>query len=413
MLFPESNNKRKNRRVVITGAGIITGHGNGWHDNAEGFRSGNVALRPVTLFDTSRQRVSIAAEVRLPESAPDTLLPIKQVRRLDRAGIMLLHAVHQAYAQSQWNAHEDTPVIMGTTSGGMALGEVYFRHATRSPAKHRGQPTRAYIYQAQTQVRLAAEAVGCYGPITIISNACASGANALGLAWEWVHGGRADRVLTGGYDALSELVFTGFNSLQSLSPTGCRPFDAARDGLSIGEGAAAFTLETLDSAEARGAPILGEITGYAACIDTHHLTQPHPEGDAAVFTMTRACRSAGVAPEDIDYVNAHGTGTPANDGSEAIALRRWAGRHVSSLNVSSTKAGIGHLLGAAGAVEAAACLMAVQGQWLPPETSINEPDPLCEFNIIRRPMGSKIEYALSNSFGFGGANATLILRRWS
>jgi 3-oxoacyl-[acyl-carrier-protein] synthase II len=258
-----------------------------------------------------------------------------------------------------------------------------------------------------------ADAFGFSGPTSIIANACASGANAVGHAWELIRRGHAMRVLTGGYDALSQLVFAGFDSLQALSPTQCRPFDANRDGLALGEGAAIFALETLDSARSRGAKIIGEIAGYGACTDAHHLTQPHPDGDAALRSMTAACKSAGLSPADIGYVNAHGTGTPLNDSAEAAAINRWAGEHAAALPVSSTKASIGHLLGASGAVEVAVCLMALRGQWLPPENVLQTPDPLCHFPIVSKPGTESLEYAMTNSFGFGGANASVILRRWT
>jgi 3-oxoacyl-[acyl-carrier-protein] synthase II len=258
-----------------------------------------------------------------------------------------------------------------------------------------------------------AQAFGFSGPITILANACASGANALGHAWDLVRHGHAPRVLTGGYDALCHLVFSGFDSLQALSPTLCRPFDAHRDGLALGEGAAVLTVESLDFAQRRGANILGEISGYGAVTDSHHLTQPHPEGAAAYVSMVEACRSAQVGPEQIGYVNAHGTGTPLNDIAEAAAINRWAGSRAASLPVSSTKSSIGHLLGAAGAVEAVACLMALREGWLPPTSTLETPEPACAFPIVQQPTDASLEYALTNSFGFGGANATLVLRRWS
>jgi 3-oxoacyl-[acyl-carrier-protein] synthase II len=173
-----------------------------------------------------------------------------------------------------------------------------------------------------------------------------------------------------------------------------------------------MALETFDSARRRGAVILGELTGYASTIDLYHLTQPHPAGDAALAAMQAACEVAGVTPADIDYVNAHGTGTLLNDSSEAAAIERWAGPRVKTLPVSSTKASIGHLLGAAGAVEAVVCLMALREGWLPPEIAFETPDPACRFPVVREPRDAPLKTALSNSFGFGGVNATLILRRW-
>lgn len=198
-----------------------------------------------------------------------------------------------------------------------------------------------------------------------------------------------------------------------MSPTTCRPFHARRDGLGLGEGAAVLALESLDHARRRGAEILGEIAGYGTAIDTHHLAQPHPEGIAAVRAMTEACRRAGVSPEQVDYVNAHGTGTPLNDVAEARAIGRWAGARTESLPVSSTKGSIGHLLGAAGAVEAVVCLMTLREQWLPPEPFLDEVDPACAFPVVRAPVETRVDVVVSNSFGFGGANASLVLRRWS
>jgi 3-oxoacyl-[acyl-carrier-protein] synthase II len=333
-------------------------------------------------------------------------------RRLDRATQMLLLATHEAWGQSGWGPSDDLPMVLGTTASGMPLGEAYFRVATQMPHRHRHQPTRALHYQAQTQGRTVANAFGFSGPITIISNACASGANAIGHAWELIRSGSRQRVLTGGYDGLSQLVFAGFDSLQTLSPTLCRPFDAGRDGLAIGEGAAMLTLETLERARRRGADILGELIGYGTTIDQHHLTQPHPQGDAALTAMTLACQSARVLPADIDYLNAHGTGTPLNDSAEALAIRRWGGARTASLPVSSTKASIGHLLGGAGAVEAVVCLMTLREQWLPPEIAFQTPDPVCAFPVVSTPQDGRVNSVLSNSFGFGGVNASLIFRRW-
>jgi 3-oxoacyl-[acyl-carrier-protein] synthase II len=398
--------------VVITGAGIVTPLGAGWERNSSGFRNGTVALRPVTLFDVSRQRVRVAGEVELPADLPETRLPSRRLRRLDRAARMLLLATAEAWRKAGWEPSDNLPFVLGTTSGGMSLGEAYYRQAIATPQRHRHQPTRAIHYQAQCQTIALADAFGFRGPITIIANACASGANAIGHAWELVRHGHADRVLTGGYDALSQLVFAGFDSLQALSPTRCRPFDAHRDGLALGEGAAVLALETLEVARRRGAAILGEIVGYGAATDAHHLTQPHPQGDAAFASMTEACRTARVNADQIGYINAHGTGTPLNDAAEAAAINRWAGGDAANISVSSTKSSIGHLLGAAGAVEAVVCLMALREQWLPPTSTLESPDPVCEFPVVQKPTEARLDYALTNSFGFGGANATLILRRW-
>jgi 3-oxoacyl-[acyl-carrier-protein] synthase II len=413
MLFPLTPLPDAPPRVVVTGAGIVTALGLGWKLNAERFRAGRRAFRPVTLFDVSRQRVKIAAEVDLPKNLPATQLNRRQLARLDRAGTMLVLAAHEAWQQAGWESAENLPLVLGTTAGGMTLGEAYYRQAVQQPHRHRGQATRAIQYQAPVQARLVLDALGFSGPITIISNACASGANAIGHAWDLIRSGQAERVVAGGYDALGELVFSGFDSLQALSPTVCRPFDARRDGLALGEGAAVLNLETLDSARRRGAEILGEIIGYGTAIDGHHLTQPHPQGSTTLTVMKLACANARVTPEEIDYVNAHGTGTVLNDSSEALAISEWAGPRAATLPVSSTKASIGHLLGGAGAVEAVVCLMTLREQWLPPEIAFETPDPACKFPIVQKPQDARVNVVLSNSFGFGGVNAALIFRRWA
>jgi 3-oxoacyl-[acyl-carrier-protein] synthase II len=412
MLFPHPLLPSTPPRVVVTGVGIVTALGIGWKPNADGFRAGRRAFHPVAHFDVSRQRVKIAAEVDLPAALPHCGLSAKQVARLDHAASILVLAAGEAWQQAGWEPAENLPLVLGTTAGGVSLGEDYYRQATAQPVRHRRQATRALHYQPQVQARMVLDANGFDGPITIISNACASGSNAIGHGWEVVRSGQAEKVLCGGYDALSGMVFSGFDALQALSPTICRPFDAQRDGLALGEGAGIVALETLECARRRGATILGELIGYSTSIDQHHLTQPHPQGDTALAVMELACTAAKVTPGEVDYVNAHGTGTVLNDSAEAMAISRWAGNRAGSLQVSSSKASIGHLLGGAGAVEAVVCLMALREQWLPVQAAIETADPLCAFSIVRQPRDANLNVALSNSFGFGGVNATLIFKRW-
>ncbi|HAV61059.1 MAG TPA: beta-ketoacyl-[acyl-carrier-protein] synthase family protein, partial [Verrucomicrobiales bacterium] len=392
--------------------GIVTALGIGWGPNAEGFRAGRNAFRPITAFDASRQRVKSAAEINLPAKPPATKLSPRQEARLDRAARQLIMAAAECWQGAGWESSATLPLVLGTTSGGMTLGEDYLKQAEARPHDRRRQPTRVSHYQCQRQALLLMDALGFTGPLTVIANACASGANAIGHAFELIRTGQSERALAGGFDGLSELVFAGFDSLQALSPTICRPFDSRRDGLGLGEGAAVLALESLYSASRRGAHILGELVGYGAATDVHHLTQPHPEGRAAVQSMQQACRVARVEPRQVGYVNAHGTGTPLNDAAEAAAINCWAGTDATKLSVSSTKGSIGHLLGAAGAVEAAVCLMALQGNWLPPSPATEQIDPCCQFDYVTSPRDARLDYALTNSFGFGGANASLIFRRW-
>jgi 3-oxoacyl-[acyl-carrier-protein] synthase II len=369
-------------------------------------------MRPVTWLDVTGRRVSRAAEVDLPETLPGTRLEEKQIKRMDRGARMLLLAAEEAWQQSGWEPSGELPLVLGTTGAGMTLGEAYYRQALATPHRYRGQAVRVTHYQAQRQGLDLSDAFGFEGPVTIISNACASGANAIGHAWSLLRAGRAERAFAGGYDALAQVTFSGFDVLQALSPTCCRPFDAGRDGLALGEGAAMLALETAEGAKRRGAEILGVLAGYGAATDIHHLTQPHPDGMAALASMDAACKAAGLGPEDVDYVNAHGTGTVLNDSAEAWAINRWAGARAVTLPVSSTKSSVGHLLGAAGSVEATVCLMALREGFLPPTTTTEAVDPVCQFPVITRPREARLQAVLSNSFGFGGSNASLIFRSW-
>jgi len=409
VLFP-LNNSGGLRRVVVTGVGVITPFGRGWASNAQGFREGKRAIGPVSLFDVSTNRSRIAAEIREDLELGETRLSRRTQGRLERAARMLLIASREAWEQAGWRGETRIPLILGTTSGGMTLGQEFYSQLMQDGTR-RGQAGRIMHYVPQRQGQDLQQAIGFDGPITVIANACATGANVVGHAWEMIRSGQAERVFVGAYDAISQLVYTGFDALQALSPNPCRPFDAQRDGLTLGEGAAALAIESMESARSRGADILGEITGYGASTDPHHLTQPHPEGLAALSAMELACRRAKVTPENVGYLNAHGTATPHNDRSEAAAINAWAGEGASNLKVSSTKGSIGHTLGAAGAIEAAVCIMALREQWLPPNVEIGELDPAARFQLVGKPGSASFEYALTNSFGFGGANASLLLRR--
>lgn len=394
------------RPVVITGAGIVSPMGVGLAENAAGFRAGRTAFREVELFDVSGQRTKtagVAGEVARPAG-----FGLRDWRRADRGTRMAAAAAREALDESGLSGR--MPVIVGTSAGAMPIGEDYYRGAR--DGSRRGQFTRVESYQPQRQMTAMMRELGVYGPLRMISNACASGANAIGHAFHLVREGRAERVLAGGYDGLAQMVFAGFDALQALSPSGIpRPFDSARDGLAIGEGAGFVMVESLESAVARGAAIRASVLGYGAATDIHHLTQPNPDGDAALTTMTRATRMAGLEPGRIGYLNSHGTGTPLNDVAEAAAIRRWAGDGVGAVRVSSTKSSIGHLLGGAGAVETVICLLALEGQWLPANLGVREVDAAVDFDLVREPREARVIHALTNSFGFGGANATLVLGR--
>lgn len=401
-------------RVVVTGLGMITSMGIGAQANADGFREGRLALKEIEIFNAGAQRVQRAGEVVFSELLPPNQLKPSQLRRLDRASRLLIHAGHEAVDQAGWNAEQlvdQVPLCLGTSAGAMGIGEKYFTSKTQTPQTRRGLPEKVYLYQPTSQARFLQDALGTQGPVSLITSACASGANSIGHAYRLIKRGSAKRALAGGYDALAHMVFAGFDSLQALSTTLPRPFDAHRDGLALGEGAAILALETLEEAQARGATILAEIVGYGSSTDLHHLTQPHPQGDAALRSMEKATKEAMLQPSDVQYINSHGTGTPLNDVAEGNAIKRWAKEATPQIMVSSTKAAIGHLLGGAGAVETAISILAMRGGFVPPTTTLEEKDAVCEFDLVTSPRSANLECVLTNSFGFGGSNATLILKR--
>jgi 3-oxoacyl-[acyl-carrier-protein] synthase II len=316
----------------------------------------------------------------------------------------------QALKQILEQEHEFKPELMviGTTSGGMSYGEQYYR-SLRQAGDVRHSPTWIANYPAQKPVIDAQEAFGISSPCQIIANACASGTNAVGHAFECVRSRRYQRVLAGGYDALSEMVFVGFDSLQASTPEKCRPFDRNRTGMVLGEGAALLALENLESARQRGAPVLAEIIGYGISTDNFHITQPDPSGIGPRQAMERALQSARIPENEIDYINAHGTATLFNDAAEGKAISEL----FNGVPVSSTKSMMGHSLGAAGAVEAIICLLALQHQLLPSNINFGMLDDDLELNIVAseaRP--ALLRTVLSNSFGFGGTNASILMRKF-
>jgi 3-oxoacyl-[acyl-carrier-protein] synthase II len=293
--------------------------------------------------------------------------------------------------------------IVGTTSGGMSFGEYFYRTLGNG-----GACSAALIanYPPQKQIVDAMEKFGINAPAQVIANACASGTNAIGHAFNAIRTGRYQRILAGGYDALSELVFVGFDSLQAATPEKCRPFDSNRSGMVLGEGAALFALEEFESARRRGAEILGEIIGYGISTDNHHLTQPNPDGSGPRRAMEQALAQAELRPKQVGYINAHGTATVLNDTAEGKAIMELFGE----VPVSSTKSMMGHSLGAAGAIEAVVSLLALQHQFLPPNINFREAE--LSLNIVaNQARTAQFDCAVSNSFGFGGTNATIVLRK--
>jgi 3-oxoacyl-[acyl-carrier-protein] synthase II len=392
-------------RVAVVAAGIISPLGFGLAETAEALRQGRDCVAEVTQFSVEQCRCKTAGQIsdeRLRAAAPTHL---RRPERLHRAARMVICALEQVLAQTP--QFEPQLTVVGTTSGGMTFGEEYYRSLQRADGNRR-TPTWIANYLPQKPILDAQSALGISAPCQVIANACASGTNAIGHAFECIRSGRYERVLTGGYDALSELVFVGFDSLQASTPEKCRPFDAARTGMVLGEGAAMLALENLDAAQSRGATILAEITGYGISTDNHHLTQPHPSGIGPRQAMERALASADLEANEIDYINAHGTATPFNDAAEGKAIAEL----FSSVPVSSTKSMMGHSLGAAGAIEAVISMLALQHQFLPPNINFRTADSELRLNIVaNQSQKAAIRAVLSNSFGFGGTNASVIMQR--
>jgi 3-oxoacyl-[acyl-carrier-protein] synthase II len=399
------NGKNITARVAVVAAGVVSPLGFGLSETLDSLQEARDCITRVTRFSVAECRCKTAGQV-----SDERLLSNRskagRARRLHRASHMMISALGEALAQSPQFKPELT--IVGTTSGGMSYGEDYFRALNRHGSL-RHSPTWIANYPAQKPVIDAQETFGISAPCQVISNACASGTNAIGHAFECVRSGRYERILTGGYDALSELVFVGFDSLQASTPEKCRPFDRDRTGMVLGEGAAILALENLDAARARGAHVLAEVTGYGMSTDNFHLTQPDPSGIGPRRAMERALESAQISADAIDYINAHGTATPFNDAAEGKAISELFGR----VPVSSTKGMMGHSLGAAGAIEVVVCLLALQHQFLPGNINFGALDENIDLNVIAneaRPAAPRT--VLSNSFGFGGTNASIAIRKF-
>ena len=401
----DTNEKRGAARVAVVAAGVVSPLGFGLSETLDSLREARDCVNGVTRFSVTGCRCKTAGQ--LPdERLLDWRCNGAHARRRHRASHMVIQALGEALTQEPQFKPELT--VVGTTSGGMSYGEDYFRSLNRNSSL-RHSPTWIANYPAQKPVIDAQEAFGISAPCQVIANACASGTNAIGHAFECVRSGRYQRVLAGGYDALSELVFVGFDSLQASTPEKCRPFDRDRTGMVLGEGAAVLALENLDAARARGARVLAEIIGYGISTDNFHLTQPDPSGIGPRQAMERALGSANISADVVDYINAHGTATAFNDAAEGKAISALFDR----VPVSSTKSMMGHSLGAAGAVEAIICLLALQHQFLPPNINFHAADEDIDLNIVaNEARRAVLRTVLSNSFGFGGTNASILMRRF-
>ena len=394
----------KTRRVVVTAAGIISPLGSGLAETLQSLRLARNCVTPVRRFSVERCRCKTAGQIG--DEALANCAQSRAGQRLHRASRMMIAALGEALGQDP--EFDPEMAIIGTTSGGMSFGEDYYR-ALYGDGNLRPTPAWIANYPPQKPAIDALQTFGLTAPCQVIANACASGTNAIGHAFQCIRSGRYERLLTGGFDALSELVFVGFDSLQAATPEKCRPFDRERSGMVLGEGAAILALEELEAARQRGARVLAEITGYGISTDNHHLTQPEPSGAGPRAAMEDALQSANIRPDAIDYINAHGTATPFNDAAEGKAIAELFGTGAA---VSSTKAMMGHSLGAAGAIEAVICILALQRGFMPANLNFRSPDEGMELDIVENePRMKPFRRALSNSFGFGGTNASIVLEK--
>ena len=400
-------------RIVITGMGAVTPLGGNLSDSWTALIAGRDAQAPLDLFATSGCRCHHAASAQLP---PLPGLSAKALSRLARASRLAIPAAREALAQAGLLRPDGTstlselPFSVATTAGGMAFGEDFLRNVLAQKRAHLLSEAARYLPQQQVlDIQLA---LGFSGHSVVLANACASGANAIGHGADLITTGLADCVLVGGFEALTELVFVGFDCLQATSTDRCRPFDLNRTGLLLGEAAAFLVLESEEHARTRNATSLCELTGYGHTTDFFHLTQPQPDGTALIEVMRTASANAGLAPADLGYINAHGTATPVNDGTEAKAYATFLGPALGDTRISSTKAAIGHTLGAAGSIEALFAIQSLRTGDLPPQLNLQNPIPeIAPALVGPKESNPALRHTMSVNLGFGGSNAALVFSR--
>ncbi|SVA35042.1 uncharacterized protein METZ01_LOCUS87896 [marine metagenome] len=409
-------------RVVVTGIGLVTPMGLDRKSTWDSLIEGKSGIDYISLFDAEGYESRIAGEVN--EFDATAALGRKEAKRLDRfaqfACVAALEALEHANLNMEKEDADRVGVLIGSGVGGIITITDQHKILLQKGPK-RVSPFLVPMMLGDMASGQVSMMIGAKGPNFSTVSACATGADSIGEALEMIRRGRADVVIAGGTEAaVCEIGVAGFNSCMALStrnedPQGAsRPFDSGRDGFVLGEGAGLIVLESLKHAEQRGANILAELSGYGASSDAHHVTQPHPEGEGAARAMKWAIEDAGIAPDKVDYINAHGTSTPLNDKYETIAMKRMYGDHAYKLAISSTKSMTGHLLGAAGGIEAAFTVLAIKDGVVPPTININDPDPDCDLNYVpNNAIKQTVNVAMSNSLGFGGHNASLVFKRFA
>ncbi|MGJ5628777.1 beta-ketoacyl-ACP synthase II [Nostoc edaphicum] len=409
------------KRVVVTGVGAITPIGNTATEYWDGLLSGRNGIDYITFFDASRHDCRIAGEVK--NFDPHDYLERKEAKRMDRFSQFGVAAAKQALANAELvindlNA-EQVGVMIGSGVGGIkVLEDQQTIYLNRGP--DRCSPFMIPMMIANMAAGLTAIHTGAKGPNSCPVTACAAGSNAIGDAFRLIQGGYAQAMICGGTEAaVTPLSVAGFAACKALSfsnddPTkACRPFDRDRNGFVLGEGSGILILEELEHALSRGAHIYAEMIGYGMTCDAYHITSPVPGGFGAARAIELALKDAGIAPEQISYINAHGTSTPANDSTETSAIKKALGEYAYKVAISSTKSMTGHLLGGSGGIEAVATVLAIANDQIPPTINLENPDPECDLDYVPNfSRAQKVEVAISNSFGFGGHNVTLAFKKY-
>ncbi|MBN8472005.1 beta-ketoacyl-ACP synthase II [Corallococcus exiguus] len=416
-----------NRRVVITGTGIISALGTGTEKNWQAMLAGQSGISTITRFDLGKLDARIAGEVK--DFQPEQFIDRREVRRMDLFAQYAMAAADMAVKESGLPIGPDAPhgyipervgVIVGSGIGGISSLEEQHRKGLE-----KGFDRLSPFFIIQMIVNMAPGLISmrynCKGPNWAPVSACATSAHAIGEAWKSIRLGETDAAIAGGAEAaITPLGMGGFSVMKALSTRNddparaSRPFDKERDGFVMGEGAGIVILEEMEAAKKRGANILAEVVGYGANSDAYHVTQPAPEGEGAARCMRLALASAGMRPDEVGYVNAHGTSTPFNDANETKALKAVFGDHARKLAVSSTKSMTGHMLGAAGGAEAVVSVQVLTKNILPPTINMTSPDPDCDLDYVpNTARDARVDAVMSNSFGFGGTNAVLVFKRFS
>mgnify|MGYP003756876427 CR=1 FL=1 len=408
------------KRVVITGMGTINPLGNHVSTFWENIVHGKCGVTPIQGFDTRDYKVKVAGEVK--DFHPEDYMDRRETRRMDRYSQFAIAAATQAVEDAGLILEEINGerfgVVVGSGVGGIGtLEQEHKKLLEKGP--NRVSPLLIPMIITNMAAGNIAIRFGAKGICTNVVTACATGTHTIGDAYRLLQHGEADIIIAGGAEAsITPVSIAGFTSLTALSTnpdplTASRPFDAHRDGFVMGEGAGIVILETLEHAQHRKAKIFGEIVGYGATCDAYHMTSPAPEGEGAARAMELAIQEAGIVPEQVSYINAHGTSTSYNDAFETAAIKKVFGKYAYQLPISSTKSMTGHLLGAAGAVEAIVCIKALEEGFVPATIGYETPDPDCDLDYVpQQGRKAKLSYALSNSLGFGGHNGTLVFKKW-